>query len=295
MYCPNCGKDCGSAKFCTGCGTKLEENIAQSAARAAEQRCPHCGGTQMDGDKCAFCGALLVTTQNADPPQAENADSSQTENAASSQTDCLEIPYRTFELPEGKVDMHLAKEFVTLTKKGLFTRNVTKILYSQLDEIVFSNDHFTRGTITFRWHDDSTSSQNAFALEVGKDRRAAYYYHIFHIFRVLAPQAKLETNFSPIEESWIRKYSADIDLDAYFDRFNPHREKARDAIIREYALQEFEAKRLVGALFNKKQSERYASDPLLAVIDYNHMVQEQHRVYEEEVREIDENRSHWRS
>lgn len=33
MFCPNCGKDCGDAKFCSECGTKLEaQNLIHAGA-----------------------------------------------------------------------------------------------------------------------------------------------------------------------------------------------------------------------------------------------------------------------
>lgn len=33
MFCPNCGKDCGNAKFCSECGTKLEaQNLVHADA-----------------------------------------------------------------------------------------------------------------------------------------------------------------------------------------------------------------------------------------------------------------------
>ncbi len=68
MYCPNCGKDCGSAKFCIGCGTKLGGDAKQPTAWTVGQPCPFCGGTQLEGDKCAFCGVQLA----ADMPCAKS-------------------------------------------------------------------------------------------------------------------------------------------------------------------------------------------------------------------------------
>ena len=62
MFCPNCGKDCGSAKFCPECGQKLQGKFEQeqkSPVWSVGMPCPHCGGTQLEGNHCAFCGAQL--------------------------------------------------------------------------------------------------------------------------------------------------------------------------------------------------------------------------------------------
>ena len=59
MFCPNCGNDCGTAKFCVKCGTRIEQ-AEKSSVWSVGVPCPHCGGTQMEGSNCAFCGAQLI-------------------------------------------------------------------------------------------------------------------------------------------------------------------------------------------------------------------------------------------
>ena len=72
MFCPNCGQDCGDAKFCTGCGTQLQQATAQKLQKNAwtvGTPCPYCGGVGLNGNCCAFCGVqLLENTQNASQP-----------------------------------------------------------------------------------------------------------------------------------------------------------------------------------------------------------------------------------
>ena len=60
MYCPNCGNDCGDARFCVKCGTELSREEKKMEVWTVGMPCPHCGGTQLDGRSCAFCGAQLV-------------------------------------------------------------------------------------------------------------------------------------------------------------------------------------------------------------------------------------------
>ena len=60
MFCPNCGKDCGSAKFCPECGEKLQQVAKKDAVWQVGMPCPNCGGTKLDGSNCLFCGAQLI-------------------------------------------------------------------------------------------------------------------------------------------------------------------------------------------------------------------------------------------
>ena len=63
MFCPNCGKDCGDGKFCSECGTQLQQSAktdAQQMEWKVGMACPHCGGTKLEGNCCAFCGAQLM-------------------------------------------------------------------------------------------------------------------------------------------------------------------------------------------------------------------------------------------
>ena len=63
MFCPNCGQDCRDAKFCTGCGTQLQQAVAQESKKAAwavGTPCPYCGGVGLNGNCCAFCGVQLI-------------------------------------------------------------------------------------------------------------------------------------------------------------------------------------------------------------------------------------------
>ena len=63
MFCPNCGQDCGTAKFCARCGTQLQKAVAQESPKAAwavGTPCPYCGGVGLNDNCCAFCGVQLI-------------------------------------------------------------------------------------------------------------------------------------------------------------------------------------------------------------------------------------------
>ena len=43
MFCPNCGRDCGDARFCSDCGTQVQQGSSnQSSAQENRIRCPWC-------------------------------------------------------------------------------------------------------------------------------------------------------------------------------------------------------------------------------------------------------------
>ena len=43
MFCPNCGRDCGDARFCSACGTQVQQGSSnQSSAQENRIRCPWC-------------------------------------------------------------------------------------------------------------------------------------------------------------------------------------------------------------------------------------------------------------
>lgn len=64
MFCVKCGKDVGEFRFCPHCGTQVPE--VEAAAWSVGVACPHCGGTQLEGGSCAFCGAQLVVADEGE-------------------------------------------------------------------------------------------------------------------------------------------------------------------------------------------------------------------------------------
>lgn len=58
MFCVKCGKDAGQFRFCPHCGTQVPE--IEEPVWSVGMACPHCGGTKLEGNCCAFCGAQLI-------------------------------------------------------------------------------------------------------------------------------------------------------------------------------------------------------------------------------------------
>ena len=101
MFCPNCGKDCGSAKFCASCGAKVQQ-VVESKSQTSEWKigmpCPHCGGLQLNGNNCAFCGAQLE------------------EDTSHQKDQCMDIPYGVYRCCDGYLE--LKKDVLIIKKKN---------------------------------------------------------------------------------------------------------------------------------------------------------------------------------
>jgi hypothetical protein len=274
MFCPNCGKNCGNDRFCSSCGTKLNQDAEQSSAWTAEQPCPKCRGTKWEGDRCAFCGAQ----RNCDSPKTELAIE-----------DSYEIPFRRYRAVLAWIQ--LAKEELVIEKDGLLGKSVYRIPYTQLSEVVFSRNEELHGIMEFVWNKAAqafSSTHNPVNLDkvtikLGAEEDCAYFFHIFYLIKLLAPSTvRFVTRFALADIECLNRYSRNIDLNSYFSRFNPYRVQAVSALSREHIISEKEARALIDALFNKCQQELYEAEPLLAARDYNRMIAERYQRYEKE-------------
>lgn len=94
--CPKCGKELkAGAKFCGGCGTKIDA-VAASADNAV--KCPKCGAPLKPGKK--FCGACGTKIEEAAPAPAA---SSNTAPAAQSKDFSLIANYIRWNMLEGQI------------------------------------------------------------------------------------------------------------------------------------------------------------------------------------------------
>ena len=184
MYCPNCGNDCGDARFCVKCGTELSREEKKTEAWTVGMPCPHCGGTQLDGRSCAFCGAQLMFDslhETVIPVHDQGLDS-------------YDIPYGKFyPNPLSKYCLSIEKNGIVIESPSLFVKNKIQIAYGQLIDVHFQLLTETDVQITFRWNARNEGSQiennvsetvfNAQRWKYGDD----YSYHIFYVIRCLAP------------------------------------------------------------------------------------------------------------
>ena len=281
MFCPNCGKDCADANFCPKCGTQLQQAVSPTVQSvwSVGMPCPQCGGTKLEGNNCAFCGAQLIV----DIQTNEDIE-----------TDSYEIPFRGF---KATYDMlYLEKDCLIIAKTSFLLSRKIKIPYESLTEAMYCCTEEWVGSLTFHWN-NSLPSENGASINdvsiklVGEDH-CAFFYHIFYLIYYLSPSSvRFITSFPSVEQVCLKYIGNPIDINDYFDRFNPKREIAVAALEHDKMLLPKEARVLIDALFNARQKELYEANPRLAIRDYNRMMKERYRRYDEEKQKRDANRA----
>lgn len=280
MFCPNCGKDCGSARFCASCGTKVQqvvESVSQPSEWKTGMPCPHCGGTQLNGNHCAFCGGQLIV----DEPTKVVVDKTNLDDE-----DSYEIPYRHYRAVSKT--LHMAKDGLLIEEDALFSKKQTRIAYDQLTSIEFKRNENEFGSLQFMYSTDGEDVKRIF-MPCGREDRCTEFYHVFQLLReVTPPHVEFLTVFPESDRVILDRYFSKINFDFYFYGHNPYRNRAMSAIRKDHALDEDEARRLIDALFNEWQRKLYEENPKLAIRDMNRYWKERNRLFEEDERECDE-------
>ena len=286
MFCPNCGKDCGSAKFCPECGQKLQgkpEKEQKSSVWSVGMPCPHCGGTRLDGNYCAFCGAQLIV--DFSKGITENVDS-------------YEIPYGFYRVNHWVgLGVHIAKDYLLIRHETKSRRKESKINYNQLMAVELICNDDAKCTMTIYWRQltgNPSVHQSLPAVEMARldwsDREFTIrFYHVFYLLQAMtSSNVRFFIKYPPSEFETLRCYGHSIDMERCFFENNPHREPVIAALRREYALSERDARMLTDAFFNMRQNAIYAANPKLAIRDINRFEKERVRLLDEEIRKIDE-------
>ena len=140
MFCPNCGNNCGDARFCPSCGTQLQQATRTTYSDwRVGMPCPNCGGTQLDGQKCAFCGSQLVV--NVNPAE-----------------DTVPIPYGHYK--EGLSSLDLREDHLVISRTFPFSKRGTVrscVSYSELKKVILRKKgpgRFSCGYLSVRWADN---------------------------------------------------------------------------------------------------------------------------------------------
>ena len=152
MFCPNCGRDCADANFCSQCGRKLKQTIQEEGAPD-----PHCGAQP-----------------TVDKPERERKKYSG-------------IPYGTYVGYQGYIRL----EEDALTIKNEFTEPCT-VPYEKINEVYYFRGKFLGfPRITIRWegNKDRPLPFNSYLGPYYDDTTVYHYFrdkYIFlHIFRTL--------------------------------------------------------------------------------------------------------------
>jgi hypothetical protein len=271
MFCPNCGNNCGDARFCSSCGTQLQQAAAptaQSGEWKVGMPCPHCGGTKLNGDCCAFCGAQLMAKEEPKPMEATVWE------------DSYDFPYRGFYGHSRAI--LLERDGITLEKALLFKKERTKIAYSNLIETSFSYNGLTNAKMVF-----TTDTGKREVVEIRAEGLRSddiiIYFMIFYLIKFQSEENTLfEIEMPDATLNVVDSCGCTVELRSYFERFGPSRKDAATAFCSEHEMLFDEAYALMDKAFYLFQCDLYDNDPIKAVRDYNRIMAERHEEYLED-------------
>jgi len=166
-----------------------------------------------------------------------------------------------------------------------------RIPYSELTAMMYvrpADAAFALGYIVFRWKDNTAplpaeeSCANDKASIKFSSVQDFLFYHLFWLIRSQGPSSiRTVVKNMPTDQGessdMINKYG----LSTYFERFNPYRERAAQALCEETSLTEDEAKSVISNMFDIYQGRLYKTNPHAAVRDANRAIREHRRIIAE--------------
>lgn len=265
MFCPNCGKDCADANFCSMCGTRIR--AAETTDTATVVGMPF---SQTDTQEDAYVfpvGCYVSSTMNSlvlgksSLVIRKNIFGKKIEILISYDQLCSIILDKVYDkTPESGflIVCYKGNEVVPMpgTGKNLINEPVSYVEKGYMDLV----------------------------------------YHIFCALKTVAPASAEFSILSPsMTEERLEKLAAEVDMDACFERFSPYRDRAVEYVCNAVHIKAQEARILVDTVFDARQAEMYAENPKLAIRDLNRIVADGKRKEEEKKREREEraNRRRW--
>ena len=273
MFCPNCGNNCGDARFCTACGTQVQKVEVQKQPKEAQEKvwtegmpCPYCGGMQIENGKCMFCGVQL-TAHRVQPVKEENR--------------LLDIPCGVYNGVNSSLTLH-ETECVVRTTLFFVKKYETRIPYNKIRSVVYvrpTANAVALGYLVFRWEgnesipisEGNTFSSDKSTITTSEDKdKDTLFYHIFYMLKAVAPaSAEFRVIAPAIDLPGLEDLAAKTNLEKYFYEFAPYRQKAVEALRQRTGATKKEATELINRVFDAKQKETYERDPKAAIHDLN--------------------------
>lgn len=244
MFCPNCGTDCKDANFCPECGTSLR------------------GWNE---------------TENALPSDIDGTDTAAAE---------LNIPTGKYSGTLGYIE--LRDTDVLIYKKILFKTVETTINYTDIAAVAYQKAKgLSSGFLSIRSKQErftplangftAPSDKTALTFETAENVPMFQAYQCLQAFAernridctpTEVPDEMVSSGIEPIAVTDGNGASAcSIDMDAYFERFNPNKTAAIKAIVKETGMDVRQAKDLVDREFAQRQKALYTAQPDVAMRD----------------------------
>lgn len=241
MFCPNCGNNCGDAKFCTECGTKLhQDTMSHRVPVPSQPKATNSPKRRIDipttmgfsgrrGVVSLFDSAVSVTTGGINNPTKTR------------------IPF----------DQLVTVKYLRPSPDGW-----------HLGALLFRGEANKEVPIPDTRHMEFDST--AVAISLDED---LLFYHIFHTLKALAPpSASFEVILPKIKIRKLEEAAQNIDMDYFWNQYAPFRQQAVTAICDKYRINRKIARVLVDREFDSRQKLQYEKNPLEAIRDLNLIV-----------------------
>lgn len=273
MFCPNCGMDCRESKFCPECGTDLRKQ-----------------------DK------------------TEGVTISEVDNAAKTSVD-MDIPIGKYNGTLGYVELRDTEIFIH--KKVLFKTVETSIQYVDIAAVAYQKAKgLGTGFLSIRSRqerftplaDQSNAASDKTELVFGNQVNAPMF-QVYQFLQVFAEKNAISCATADVPDQTVSSGSnpslntcpidmassdtvqpsdiCSIDMDEYFERFNPNKIAAIKAIVREKGIDMRQAKELVDREFAHRQKIIYAAQPDAAMRDLKRALNPQKAEWYERKAELD--------
>lgn len=253
MFCPNCGKDCGDAKFCSECGQALRSTneVAAMDAKIPEPPVGRYEGTfgyvELGQKAVTIHKKILFKTVER------------------------EIPYQDL--------VNIAYQKATGLGTGFLAIREKK---DRLLPIATSQNAASDETaLCF-----GSTANDAF---YGIYQYLMNFVELISLDSPIEPPTFAQIDNSEVEvkvEEAI-PVSQDIDMEFYFQKYHPYRGEAIKAVRRDTGMSLRQAKDMVDEVFDKRQKELYATSTDAALRDLKRIVNPKKTAFNEKKAELD--------
>jgi hypothetical protein len=243
MFCPNCGKDCGDANFCSDCGTRLHQK--QENENLPKRTNTKNGSANIPTNSC-YIGIRST--------YLDLSDHSVIVSPLQGYRSRIEIPY----------DQLCTVIYLRPDSSGWIKRDGALLFRGENNKYVPVPD----------FRQIPTDNSSVF-FSADKD---TLFYHVFQMLKSVAPSnADFKMIIPETKIKNLDDIAQRIDLDYFWNMYAPHRERATSGICAKYGIKPAEAKALVDRLFDERQRILYEADPIDAIRDLNLVVTNKNR------------------
>lgn len=224
--------------------------------------CPNCGNNCADANFCSNCGTKL---QKKD------------EEGQGVEQRVWEIPVGVYKVYGGHIA--LGPTWIEIyKKKNLQAKNhIVRFPYTQLTGVSYGRNHGLEGGFAaVRWEGNQDlpiprnfgeALRDATSIQTDSPSDLLFYHICCFLYTFVDPLSGDAPVYA--REGYDDVSLPEQDLSSYYERYNPYRLDAAEALRENTYMTRKEAARLVDAYFDKRQKAEYAEDASAALRDLN--------------------------